>query len=168
MGTDNRFKKLARTLMATTCLTVAAGSASASVFLEPSFAGGDFSNNLSAPSALPVGTTQVQGAVNNGDHDDFFSIPGLTTGASYLLLFAGSGGGLSVYDGLSLIGGPFSNSVVTTFTSPDTTLVFGVHTLEATVNYTVSLTQETPEPGTLSLAGMALAGALALRRRKKN
>jgi hypothetical protein len=57
---------------------------------------------------------------------------------------------------------------VTTFTSPDTTLVFGVHTLEATVNYTVSLTQETPEPGTLSLAGMALAGALALRRRKKN
>jgi len=171
MGKDNKFKKLARTLLTTTCLTVAAGAASATTFLEPSIGGGDFSNTLGGANALPAGTDVVKGAVAFvTDSADFFNIPGLTIGATYYLSFATStgGGSLRLYDGVSQIAGPFGPIANVPYITPVSPLYFGVANNEGTFNYTVTFSQNSPEPGTMGVAGLALAGAWALRRRKKN
>ena len=64
-----RLKKIARHLLATTCLT-AAGSAGAATFKE----GTDFSNTFAGANALPLGTDVVNGSLFGSlapDVDDY-------------------------------------------------------------------------------------------------
>jgi hypothetical protein len=175
MGKDHRLKKLARTLLATTCLTAATGAANAGTFVESSFAGGDFSNNLSSPSVLNATYDTVSGTLETPcctDSQDYFQIPGLIPGASYHLTFSFTGPlplHLTLYDGLSSIAGPFSGSANTNITAPlDSDLRFGIDSAEGPSTWTVGFATNAPEPGTMGLAATALASALALRRRRKN
>ncbi len=66
-----RLKKIARHLLATTCLTAAAaGSAGAATFKE----GTDFSNTFAGANALPLGTDVVNGSLFGSlapDVDDY-------------------------------------------------------------------------------------------------
>ena len=171
MGKDRTLKKLARTLLATTCLT-AAGSASGATFLEATFGGGDFSNNLNSPSVLAQTYDQVSGTLETPcctDVADYFQIPGLTVGASYLLTFTtGNVPQLTLYDGLTPLSGPYSNGASVNITVPDSNLVFGINNAEGAAAWTVGFTSSAPEPGTLALAATALASTLAMRRRKKS
>jgi hypothetical protein len=175
MGKDHRLKKLARTLLATSCLTAAAGAANAATFVESSFAGGDFSNNLSSPSILNATYDTVVGSIDVtsiSDGSDYFQIPGLVAGGSYFLTYSAVGGlppaSLRLYDGVSQIAGPLTNGASINVTVPlDQDLRFGIVVGEGPSNYTVSFTENAPEPGTFGAAGMALAGTLALRNRKR-
>jgi MYXO-CTERM domain-containing protein len=175
LGKNSKLKKLARTLLTTTCLTAAAACAGASTFLESSLVSGDFSNNLNSPTALPAGVTDVYGKVSPADLNDYFSIPGLTAGGSYFVTFEENfvNASLTLYDGTNqvAIAGPFNVGGTTAHIVPPSTIVeFGVNHAgaEFPVNYIVSFSTTSPEPGTLGLAGAALAGALTLRRRRKN
>jgi hypothetical protein len=176
MGKDSRLKKLARTLLTTTCLTAAAGAAHANTFLESSFGGGDFSNVLTSPSNIGVTADVVQGTLETPcctDTADFFQIPGLVAGAKYTLSYVQNSGFsgvlLQLYDGTTTFSGPYGSGSVTTITVPvDNNLVFGIAGSEGPSSYTIGFAAQAPEPGTLGLAATALASALALRRRKKS
>src|ERR1035438_2743209 len=86
MGKNTRLKKLARRLLATTCLTAgAAALANAQVVTEGSGgAPADFGNTLGAAYLLPDGTIQVNGGVSFGsDPADFFTFQGLAGGTGF-------------------------------------------------------------------------------------
>ena len=80
-----RLKKIARHLLATTCLTAAAaGSAGATTITE----GTDFSNTFAGANALPIGTDVVNGSIWGAivsDPDDYFRFSGLLAGSSFSL-----------------------------------------------------------------------------------
>jgi hypothetical protein len=76
MGKNTRLKKLARHLLATTCLTAgAAALANAQVVTEGSGgAPADFGNTFGAAYLLPDGTIQVNGGVSFGSDPAIFYI----------------------------------------------------------------------------------------------
>jgi hypothetical protein len=172
-----RLKKLARHLLASTCLTVAAaGTAYGSTFNESS----DFSNAFGTADILPVGTDTVIGHIGFGDADDYFEFTGLLGGATFFLGASTDGNSFNPFvtvlsNSPSTITGPLTFS----FGSPtngsgvipaDGILVFHVGNPGEGGTYTVTLDAPlagVPEPGTLTGVGLGLAGALALRRRSK-
>ena len=91
-------------------------------------------------------------------------------GASYALSFLDSGNGitaLTLYDGLSPYAGDYFTGATANITATSD-LRFGILNGEfGTSNWTVGFTANAPEPGTMGAAGLAIAGALAWRRRRK-
>ena len=85
MQKSARLKKIARHLLATTCLTAAAaGSAGATTITE----GTDFSNTFAGANALPIGADVVDGSIGGAivsDPDDDFRFSGLLAGSSFSL-----------------------------------------------------------------------------------
>lgn len=168
-------KKFARGLLATTCLTVAAGAAQAGTFTETT----DFGNTYAAATSLPPGTDVVNGTLTwPGDMDDFVRFSGLV-GTSYTLTETNASGlfsQLSVFsssNGVTPIGGPVgvgssgSNSVSGAIPG-DGVLIVDVHNGEGSGGYSLNLqTSGVPEPSTLGGVGIALAASLAMRRRQK-
>ena len=181
--------KFARALLATTCLTVATGTAalaSTANYTEgvaPS-SPADFSNTIASPTNLTAavisGTTTISGMVSGGDQYDFIELTGLGSGtftASVLDTEIGTGQATLFTSGDVSLGGPTGFSAVTaaSFASQaiptDGNLIIELHTLgESTNPYTVTVTTTaaaTPEPGTIALAGLGLAGAVALKRKRR-
>jgi hypothetical protein len=177
--------KFARTLLATTCLTVASGGAAlAGTITYTEGSGGlpaDFSNTFAGADALTAatipGTTNVNGSVSNLDFADFFELTGLGTGTFTASAVANEGGSPSITlftDGDLSLGGPtsFIPGTPASFASQaipsDGNLIIGIDANESTATYTVSVNttgSSTPEPGTIATVGLGLAGALALSRR---
>ncbi len=182
MQKSARLKKIARHLLATTCLTAAAaGVAGATTFTEST----DFSNTFAGANALPIGTDVVNGSLFGSlapDNDDYFQFSGLLAGSSFSLSAStpdtGWFGNFFVFSSSqSQIGSaqPLQNATpanVGGIVPLDGILVVDVGLVEGfgAAAYTVSLTAplaQTPEPSTLAGVGLGLAGALALRRRQK-
>jgi MYXO-CTERM domain-containing protein len=182
--------KFARALLATTCLTVASGAAVAGTITYSegtSPAPSDFSNTFAGASASALsaaaisGTTTITGEVTNSDRFDYIELTGLGTGTFTVDVADTEGGGsinASIFNsGDTSLGGPtpFSTSVHADFASQaiplDGDLVIDINNLGEIGNfYTVTVNttaSAAPEPGTLLTAGLGLAGALALTRRRR-
>lgn len=185
MQKSARLKKIARQLLATTCLTVAAvGVAGATTFTEST----DFSNTFAGANALPLGTDNVNGTVSGyptPDFDDYFRFSGLLAGSSFslsastpdanwfgtLLVFSSSHSQIGSTQNVQSTAVANASGIVPL----DGILVVDVVMNEGSgqngyvVNLTapLDLTAQTPEPSTLAGVGLGLAGALALRRRQK-
>jgi hypothetical protein len=170
-------KKLARTLLATTCLTVAsAGAGLAGTVDESVF--GEFSKSSSSPTILPTGTDTVLGSLSSTGIDgiDFVKFINLIGGSTFDLTATDtSGASIQILsDTPSTIvpltffssGSPFDSGP---FIIPgDGNLIVGIGSNEGSSNYALTLTdpQGAPEPGTFGAVGLALAGALAWRRKR--
>ena len=185
MVKNRRLKKLARHLLATTCLTAgAAALANAQVVTEgvpPAPA--DFGNTFGAAYLLPDGTTQVNGTVEFGsDPADFFTFQGLEAGSTFsftasstltrvidLDLFNSTDTQLGSTDSFSSTESAVGSGTVPT----DGTLTFepfipGAGEGIRTYSVDLTATSASPEPGTLGVMGLGLAaGAALVRRRKK-
>jgi hypothetical protein len=183
---STRMKRLARHLLATTCLTAgAAALANAQVVTEGiGGAPADFGNTFGAAYLLPDGTTQVNGTVEIGsDPADFFTFQGLQGGTGFSFTATST---LTRTIGLDIFNSSDSQLGATDFFSSaeagsgigtvpsDGTLTFELFpngSGEGLRTYSVNLTAtSTPEPGTLGAMGLGLtagAAALARRRRKK-
>jgi hypothetical protein len=181
--------KFARTLLATTCLTVggAAAHAGTIAYTEGTApAPADFSNTFAGANLLPAGnpTTTVTGSVNGGDTLDFFELTGLGTGtftvsvtdnnqfgiASITLLNSGNTnlGGPSLFEGSE--GASFASQAIPV----DGNLIVEINQSnnnESATNYTVTVntaSTSAPEPSTIATLGLGLAGgAVALSRRRR-
>ena len=165
---------LARNLLATSCLTLAAGAtAQAGVFNEST----DLPN--SGPGlALPTGTTEVNGSLIR-DPEDNFQFVGLLPGSSFSVIFSDRGGlsGLiQVFNTSNQLFG--SGKVVEGDVTPtisgtvptDGKLVVRVSAIEEGGGFyrvTLNAASDVPEPATVIPAGLTIAGALAWQRRKK-
>jgi hypothetical protein len=186
MGKHTRLKKLARHLLATTCLTAgAAAIADAQVVTEGTApAPADFGNTFGAAYLLPLGTTQVNGSTHdNVDPADFITFQGLQGGTGFSFTATSTspiGSDLNIFNSSDVkLSGPFffsssegtsGNGTVPT----DGLLTFDVFSSsEAVQSYSINLTATqaagTPEPGTLGAMGLGLAAgaALMMRRKKK-
>jgi hypothetical protein len=174
-------KKFAGALFATTCLTGASGAvANASTIIEGVLpAPSDFPN--SAPGfLLPVGTTLVEGFLGASDGSDWFEFQSLQGGGSFseLATYAvhGQEAGFQVviYStemSMLAIGTLEGAGHLLTGTIPSNgDLLVNINSESGrNVGYDVSLTAPlgtAPEPSTLAGAGLALATALAWRRRR--
>jgi hypothetical protein len=171
-------KKFAGALLATTCLTGASGAvANASTIIEGVFpAPNDFPNT--APGfLLPVGTNLVEGGLGPSDGSDWFEFQSLQGGGSFseLATYAvpGSETGFQVaiystaMDQLNI--GEGSGHVLTGTIPSNGDLLVNINSDSGrSFGYNVSLTAPlgAPEPSTLAGAGLALATALAWRRRR--
>ena len=179
--------KFARTLLATTCLTVAGGAAQAGtiIYTEGTApAPADFSNTFPAATVLTAaaipGTTTVNGNISGGDPFDFFELTGLGAG-TFTVTASTSGSGMGsvsvLTDANVVVGGPtgISNGVSASFGSfsipSDGNIVVELQDLgERSTPYTVTvntLSSSTPEPSTIATVGLGLAGALALSRKRR-
>jgi MYXO-CTERM domain-containing protein len=180
--------KFARALLATTCLTVASGAAVAGTITYSEGtapAPNDFSNTFAGASASALaaaavsGTTIVNGFVSGSDRFDYIELTGLGTGTFTVDVVDTEGGtaGASIFNsGDTNLGGPspLSTSVHADFASQtipvDGDLVIELTSLGESANFytvTVDTTAATPEPGTIATAGLGLAGAVALARRRR-
>ncbi len=166
-STSAAFKKLARKLLTTTCLTaVATGAAQATTFNETT----DFSNNSATANLLPLGTDRVLGSINPSGDIDFFKLTGLTPGALYSLIgtYEGSARYTVLNSALATLNTAVDNPALLTGTIPgDGMLVVGVLQNEQIAFYDLNLQTSIPEPSTAAGVGLALAGALALRSKQK-
>jgi hypothetical protein len=169
--------KLKKSLLASTCLTaITLSGANAAIVNESSVPSGDFSNFLNlSTTQLAAGTTQVNGAiVGNGDHSDFFYIPGFTPGSSVTLTMSGTGAtdSFQVYTGLDA-DSPSATTIyngegaVVSVTSSGL-LAFGRNTEGSPGTYSVFISApptSVPVAPTAALLGVGVA-AVGLRRRK--
>ncbi len=165
--------KVGQGLLAATCLTAAAAvPAGATTFTATSA----FSTDKNNPTVLPAGTTAVNGL--GEELNQYFELEGLTPGTinfSFIplggfegsfLIFDSANTSSPLFANLGVEGVPISNSVVV---GSDGNLTIGYDSEDYTSNYsfaTDATTSSAPEPGTSALAGVALAGALAWRRRR--
>jgi hypothetical protein len=169
--------KFARTLLATTCLTVAA-QAGTITYTE----GATLSNTSPGTplaAATDPGTTIVTGFVGGTPTVEWFELTGLGIGTFTVSATTDNvahGATISVFtDTPTLLeSGVFTNGAPQNFGAlpipGDQNVVFEVHTNSESPNnwtVTVNTTSTTPEPGTLGSLGLGLAGALALRRKLK-
>ena len=173
-------KKFAGALLATTCLTGASGAvANASTIIEGVLpAPTDFPNT--APGfLLPVGTTLVEGGLGPSDGSDWFEFQSLQGGGSFseLATYAvdspEAGFQVAIYStalDLLNIGTLEGSGQVLSGTIPGNgELLVNINSESGrSFGYDVSLTAPpgAPEPSTLAGAGLALATALAWRRRR--
>ena len=167
-----------RELLAATCLTAAtAAAAHAGTVAEST----DFGNTFGSATVLPVGTDVVTGAVSSvTDNDDYFSFNGLLGGGSFSLSFLrsdccsnmnfflyNSSGSLLNSGAANIV----SNGLTASGTVPlDGILVAQAHYVEGgpyIANLTAPLSATAPEPATMALAGLGIAVAGALSRRRK-
>jgi hypothetical protein len=178
--------RFARTLLATTCLTVASTGAalagSINTYTEgTSPAPTDFPNT-GPGTALPGGTTEtiVNGHVTlAGDQFDWFEITGLGAGTFTVSAIADSGDAdsISIFNTSNLstpLEGPTSFNTTTAANfgavavpGNGDVVVEIAATNEGSGNYTVTLnnTSSVPEPSTIATVALGLAGAFALRRK---
>lgn len=181
MQKNARLKKIARHLLATTCLTAAvAGMASATTITETS----DFSNVFAGANVLPIGTDVVHATVGfvNGVNDpaDYFQLKGLFAGSAFSLQAMTSdalAGNMNIYSSSQSPIGSANGSANFFFTNQnasvsgivpaDGILVVGITDGEGSGAYTVNLLNTAPEPSTLVGAGLGLASVVALRRKRK-
>jgi hypothetical protein len=178
MTRTTQLKRLARHLLATTCLT--AGTAMATTVTEPP----SFGTTFATATALPAGTTMVEGGVTmtGGDLNDYFEFEGLVPGTGFDFTASTTSSGLS----LNLLNSadaalPSSTDPYTFTTSlpasvdvtapSDGIIVFDVVSPggEGLRSYTIAVNTATfvPEPGTLGAMGLGLAAGAALTRRRK-
>jgi len=170
-------KKFARGLLTTTCLTAAAaGMAQAGIINESgNFGATDaFGNSFALLTALPGGTTEVQGALNPAGDNDFFRFSGLLAGASYSFVgfyeIGAAQFGVLTSGGATLNALASNPASMTGVVPGDGMLVVQVLQNEQVMNYDLQLTAAqagVPEPSTAAGAGLglALAGAMTLRRK---
>ncbi len=180
-STNTIWDRFAHALLATTCLTAGAGgvaSATTVIVVEGSIPGGDFANS-SPGYVLPFGTNEIQGTLTNTtDTKDWFEFDNLFPGEAFSLhgvytplhqekgvtfqVFShGSQFGTSSLEGQ---GRPINGT-----TPEDGTIVVQVQFAQSGVaHYQFTLTDDylIPEPSTGAGAGLALAGALAWRRKR--
>lgn len=182
MNASSALKKLARRLLATTCLTAATiGAAGAATVTEST----DFGNTFGTASVLPAGTDQVLGAAggtSGSENVDFFKFTGLLPGSAYT--FSGSyiaAGNDPLNVGVLNSAQSFLNSLQNrpaTFggiVPSDGMLVVQVSPVcgdSCTVNYDLTLTATSattgiPEPGTAATAALGLAAAAAFGARRR-
>ena len=179
--------KFARTLLATTCLTLAsAGAALATSVTYTEGSGGlpaDFPNTSVSPTALAAavnpGTTIVNGNLfpGSGDTADWFELTGLGIGNFTLTASNPIGYAISIFDSsLTQIGStqtsttpsfgpiaiPGDEDLVVELSQNPSTGEGGAYAV--TVNTTAAAT---PEPSTFVSLSLGLAGMLALRRKLK-
>jgi hypothetical protein len=181
------WEKFAHALLATTCLSLGGGAASAATITESTPpAPSDFPNSFPG-YLLPVGTTQVFGSISPGGDQDWFGFQGLQAGQTFSLLgkynpegqesgtrfFTYNTGSVLIGSGnagpgeATLEGGGFS----VTGTIPGNGEIIVEIASEGTSNYEMDLTaplaeSTAPEPGTFITTGLAIAGALAWRRKR--
>ena len=182
--------RLVRTLLATTCLTAATGTAAfAGTITEGTLPGPTNFPSVSPGFLLPVGTDTVFGTKESQADSDWFEFQGLQAGSPFSLnaffVPAGSEVGLrvNVFDtsnnllgSASLEQGQVNGGNAISGTVPVDgnliTNIFSCNCLFPTGNYEVQLTAQTttatPEPSTLPVLGLAAASALAWRRKRKN
>lgn len=166
-------KKFARHLLTTTCLTaVAAGAAHGNTINESSVSGGDFGNTFATRNLLGSATTEVIGGVSGITDNDFFQIGGLLGGSAFSI--SGVYTNFVNYSVLNSAQGVISagggNPATLAGVVPgDGILVMQVLQFEGLANYDLTITAPAattiPEPGTLAMMGLGLAGAFALRRK---
>ena len=168
--TNAAFKKMARKLLTTTCLTAAAtGAAQATTFNETT----DFGNTFLTNTALPVGTDRVVGGLPAFDGADFFKFSGLVGGSNYTLsaIYTGFQDVTVLNSAQGVLNAATNNPASLTGVVPnDGMLIVGVIDTDGGQTYDISLngvSTATPEPSTFAGAGLALAGALALRSKMK-
>ena len=164
------FKKMARKLLTTTCLTAAAtGAAQATTFTETT----DFGNTFLTNTLLPVGTDRVIGNLDL-EGIDFFKITGLVAGSNYTLtgVYVGSQY-LTVFDSAQgiLNAQAVRPASVSGIVPGDGMLVIRSANEEGGQSYDLTLTATTntatPEPATFGGVGLALASVLAMRAKSK-
>ncbi len=177
--------KLARALLASSCLAGAAGIANADSIITEGVAPAPALFPTSSPGyVLPLGTTTVNGALCEGEcgvgteHVAWFEFQGLLPASTFVVTPFSSVSVESGYEVLTSTGG-FINScdleagcTVTGAVPADGKLAIGVFSecgqcgiIPYQINLAASL-EPTPEPATLPTVGLALAGALAWRRRR--
>lgn len=175
--------RFARRLMATTCLTMAAGvTAQATTLVEST----DFPD--SPPGAvLPVGTDEVEGNVGGCtfanesctfDSSDWFEFQGLQAGSPFTVTLSDRGNFLRAFGAIFDSNGGFLGETAV-FESGSSSfmgivpsggalrvLVGGIE--EGGGDYAVTLdAASVPEPGTFIPVGLGLVGALAWRSQHK-
>jgi hypothetical protein len=180
MQKTSKLRRLTIRLLTTTCLTVAASAvAFGSAVTEPV---GGFGKTFPG-TLLPLGTTEVDGSATlNHGPNEYYEFQGLPGGALLSAIsFSFQNNGSSTF-GVELLDD--TDTVVVAATTPVTAgsmynpvgtipsdgfLVVDIQrSSEGAVPYVLTLTQGTPEPGTLGVLGLGLAGlgAAGLRRRK--
>jgi len=169
MKSSDSLKKIARRLLATTCLTAAAvGVSQAASVTETTF--GDFGNTFALQTLLPAGTTEVIGAINPSSDFDFFTISNLVAGGNYSITGVYTGNAsYSVLSSANVVLSPgTSNPAVLSGVVPgDGILVIAVGQQEQVATYDLTLdVASTPEPATVAGVGLALAAGLAARRNR--
>jgi hypothetical protein len=181
MKRTTKLKRLARHLLATTCLT-AGSTAMATTVSEPP----DFGTTFGTATDLPNGTTMVDGSVQfPGDTNDFFTFQDLVPGTEFFftatLTSATNGLELNLLtSGDAALPGssnPYSFATslpasATVDAPSDGIIVFDVLTgggegPARAYNITVNTATYVPEPGTLGAMGLGLAAGAALTRRRK-
>jgi hypothetical protein len=160
---QTKFKKLTRSLLASTALTI---GAEAAIVTE----GPDFSNNFPSPTLLASGTTGVAGTVTPvTDYSDVVQFGDLA--ANTVLNYTASFNSSAVYIDLYNSGGQYigtANNGTGSLTVPgDGILRLNIGQESSSEEaYSFQFGTAVPEPGTLTGVGLGLA-ALAAARRKK-
>lgn len=185
MQKTSKLKRLAIRLLTTTCLTVAASAVGfASVVPEPGGGNGPGFGNATPGTLLPASTTEVDGiATLNHGPNEWYEFQGLPGGSSLssisfnfqnnggsafgVELFSDAGEGSTVVTALSAVGAGAAYDPAGTIPGDGFLVVDIQRANEGSVPYVLTLNQSAPEPGTLAVLGLGLAGlgAAGLRRR---
>ena len=169
-----------RALLASTCLTGSGAAAFGGIITEGiAPAPTDFGNTSGTAYLLPVGTTPVFGALTPPtDSTDWFQFQGLAIGTPFTLSFSGpveSGVATVLNSSFTQIYSSCIDGEANCRVPFDSVWAGNIYVGMSTVRivtgtqpYNVTLTTPvgTPEPGTAATAGLALAGAIAWRKRR--